>query len=174
MEAPTRACSATYCTGAGTSAPWQLQHPQTGSFTKGTTVPQKVDSVRPSNSAVLEHQLPAIQTELEKQRRCRIAQRDELTVDATEAAGTRDECRLQVTRVLQVAAESAMGEIDAALERLQNGSYRICERCTEPIPFERLEVLPITRLCTPCQYLADSGRLRTWRRSNTLSVSRLQ
>jgi RNA polymerase-binding transcription factor DksA len=40
---------------------------------------------------------------------------------------------------LQVAAESAVGEIEAALERLENGSYGICKRCTEPIPFERLE-----------------------------------
>jgi hypothetical protein len=40
-------------------------------------------------------------------------------VDATEAVATGDECRLQVTRVLQVGAESAMGEIEAALERLE-------------------------------------------------------
>ena len=90
------------------------------------------------------------------------------------AVATGDECSLQVTRVLQVAAESAMGEIEAALERLENGSYGICERCTEPIAFERLEVLPMTRLCTPCQYLAESGRSRTWRPSNTLSVSRIR
>jgi DnaK suppressor protein len=109
-------------------------------------VHQKSDSVRPSDSAVLEHQLPALQAELDKQRRCRIDQLDELTVDATEAVATGDESRLQVTRVLQVAAESAVGEINAALERLENGSYGVCERCTEPIPFERLEVLPMTPL----------------------------
>jgi DnaK suppressor protein len=137
-------------------------------------VHQKIDSVRPTNSAVFEHQLPAIQAELDKQRRCRIEQLDELTMDATEAVATGDECRLQVTRVLQVAAESAMGEIDVALERLENGSYGICERYTEPIPFDRLDVLPMTRLCTPCQYLAESGRSRTWRPSNTLSVSRIR
>ena len=128
---------------------------------------QKIDSVRPTNSAVHEHQLPAIQAELDKQRRCRIDQLDELAVDAAEVAATGDECSLQVTRDLQVAAESAMGEIEAALERLENGSYGICERCTEPIPFERLEILPMTRLCTPCQYLAESGRSRTRRPNKT-------
>ena len=87
---------------------------------------QKIDSVRPTNSAVLEHQLASIQTELDKQRRCRIDQLDELTVEATEAVATGDECSLQVTRVLQVAAESVMGEIDVALERLENGSWRSC------------------------------------------------
>jgi DnaK suppressor protein len=137
-------------------------------------VHQKIDSVRPTNSAVLEHQVPAIQAELDKQRRSRIDQLDELTVDAAEAVATGDECRLQVTRVLQVAAESAMGEIEAALERLENGCYGICARCAEPIPFERLEVLPMTRLCTPCQYLAESGRSRTWRPNDTQSVSRIR
>jgi DnaK suppressor protein len=158
--------------------PWQRQHPDRpgnhASSTKGTTVHQQIDSVRPTNSAVPEHQLPAIQAELDKQRRCRIEQLDELTMDATEAVATGDECRLQVTRVLQVAAESAIGEIEAALERLENGSYGICERCIEPIPFERLEVLPMTRLCTPCRYLAESGRSRAWRPSNTPSVSRIR
>jgi DnaK suppressor protein len=137
-------------------------------------VHQKIDSVRPTNSAVLEHQLPAIQTELDKQRRCRIDQLGELTVDAAEAVATGDECRLQVTRVLQVPAELTRGEIEAALERLENSCYGICERCTEPIPFERLEVLPMTRLCTPCQYLAESGRSRTRRPNNTVSVSRIR
>jgi RNA polymerase-binding transcription factor len=57
-----------------------------------------------------------------------------------------------------MAAEAALSEIDAALQRLENGSCGICERCAEPIPGERLEVLPMSRLCTPCQYLAESGR----------------
>jgi RNA polymerase-binding transcription factor DksA len=137
-------------------------------------VHQKIDSVRPTNSAVLEHQLPALQAELDKQRRCRIDQLDELTVDATEAVTTGDESRLQVTRVLQVAAESAVSEIDAALERLGSGCYGICARCTKSIPFERLEVLPMTRFCTPCQYLAESDRSRTWRPSSTLSVRQIR
>jgi hypothetical protein len=32
----------------------------------------------------------------------------------------------------------------------------------------------MTRLCTPCQYLAESGRSRTWRPSDTVSVSRIR
>ena len=134
---------------------------------------QKIDSVRPTNSASVEHQL-SVGAELDKQRRCRIDQLDGLAVDAAEAVATGDECRLQVTRVLQATAESAMGEIEAAMERQVNGYYGTCEHCTEPIPFERLEVLPMSRLCTPCQHLAESGRSRTWRPSNTLSLSRIR
>ena len=112
------------------------------------------------STAVLERRLPAIRSKLVEQRRFRIEQLEELKVDAAEALAITDQPRLQVTRVLESAAESVLGEIDAALQRLDDGSYGICEHCLKPIPLGRLEVVPMTRLCTPCQYLADSGRFR--------------
>ena len=114
-----------------------------------------------STAGLFGRQLPAIRADLDKQRRFRTEQLEELAVDAVDAAepmATADQNRLQVTRVLTLAAETALSEIDAALQRLEEGSYGICERCTEPIRWERLEVLPMSRLCTPCQYLAESGR----------------
>ncbi|MPY30997.1 molecular chaperone DnaK [Streptomyces adustus] len=42
-------------------------------------------------------------------------------------------------------------EIDAAFTRVQDGSYGDCEGCAKPIPVERLEILPHTRYCVPCQ-----------------------
>jgi len=36
-------------------------------------------------------------------------------------------------------------EVDAALRRLQQGTYGICERTGMPIPLERLRALPWTR-----------------------------
>jgi DnaK suppressor protein len=121
---------------------------------------QEIDVVQTQRSAVLEPQLPAIRSELDEQRRFRIEQLEQLRVDAAEAAGSADEPRLQVTRVLESAAKWALSEIDAALQRLEDGSYGICEHCGEPIPWERLDVLPVTRLCTPCQYVAESDRYR--------------
>jgi DnaK suppressor protein len=67
-----------------------------------------------------------------------------------------------------------LSEIDAALQRLVDGSYGICERCAEPIPCERLEVLPMTRLCTTCPYLAESGRSPRSRDGQTRSGSRIR
>ena len=119
-------------------------------------------------------QLPAIRAELDQQRRFRTEQLEELAVDAAEAVAAADQNRLQVTRVLTLAAESALSEVDAALQRLVEGSYGICERCAEPIPWERLEVLPMTRLCTPCQYLAESGRSPRSRNGQTRSGSGLR
>lgn len=36
---------------------------------------------------------------------------------------------------------------------------RPCESCRKPIPAERLEVFPNTRLCTACQAKSDRGEL---------------
>jgi len=40
--------------------------------------------------------------------------------------------------------------IDSALERYEEGKYGICEQCQQEIPYERLEVLPYTTVCTEC------------------------
>lgn len=122
---------------------------------------RQIDPVRAARSAAaFERQLAAIRSELMQQRHFRIDQLEELTVAAEDEVATADEPRLQVARVLTLAAESALADIDAALRRLEEGAYGTCERCAEPIPWERLEVLPMTGLCTPCQYLAESGRSR--------------
>ena len=133
---------------------------------------QEIDAVRTAtgSDAEFEHQLPAIRAELDQQRRFRLEQLEQLAVGA-EAMATDDQARLQVSRVLTLTAESALEDIDAALQRLERGSYGTCERCAEPIPWERLEVLPMTRLCTPCQYFAESGWSHRSRNGQTRSGS---
>ncbi len=41
-------------------------------------------------------------------------------------------------------------EIDAALRRIDDGSYGDCERCEEPIDPRRLDADPTARLCIDC------------------------
>ena len=134
---------------------------------------QKIDAMRTTigSPAGFEHQLPAIRAELDQQRRFRTEQLEKLAVDAAEAVSTADQNRLEVTRVLTLAAESALEDINAALQRLEEDSYGICQRCAEPIAWERLEVLPMSRLCTPCHYLAESGRPQRSRNGQTRSGS---
>jgi RNA polymerase-binding transcription factor DksA len=43
--------------------------------------------------------------------------------------------------------ETELGDVEHALERLQDGSYGICELCGDPISESRLEALPATRAC---------------------------
>ena len=41
-------------------------------------------------------------------------------------------------------------EIEAALTRLDAGTYGLCERCGEPISDARLEARPVARTCIRC------------------------
>jgi len=47
-------------------------------------------------------------------------------------------------------------EIRAALARIEDGSYGLCERCEEPIPAKRLDALPYARMCVHCQSAVEA------------------
>jgi RNA polymerase-binding transcription factor DksA len=40
--------------------------------------------------------------------------------------------------------------IEAALTRIKNNTYSVCQQCSETILPERLEILPYTPLCKDC------------------------
>ncbi|SEQ86762.1 TraR/DksA C4-type zinc finger protein [Piscibacillus halophilus] len=42
-------------------------------------------------------------------------------------------------------AEEELSEIEHALEKMENGTYGICERTGRPIPEERLKAMPTAR-----------------------------
>ena len=52
-----------------------------------------------------------------------------------------------------------MGVLNAALKRIERGTYGICEECSEKIPTKRLEAYLAARLCVSCK-----GRLEKVRR----------
>ncbi|HSC51885.1 MAG TPA: TraR/DksA C4-type zinc finger protein [Gaiellaceae bacterium] len=58
---------------------------------------------------------------------------------------------------LEENVERALGEIDAALQRIENGTYGICVNRGEQIPVERLEAIPWTTLCIDCKRLQERG-----------------
>ena len=43
-----------------------------------------------------------------------------------------------------------LAEVEAALARVEAGSYGVCEECGSPIGDARLEALPVARLCIAC------------------------
>jgi RNA polymerase-binding transcription factor DksA len=47
-------------------------------------------------------------------------------------------------------ARDHLREVDAALARLDDGTYGRCEVCGEPIPGPRLEARPVARTCVGC------------------------
>ncbi|SMQ71340.1 TraR/DksA C4-type zinc finger protein [Agreia sp. VKM Ac-1783] len=50
---------------------------------------------------------------------------------------------------------AASEAVDAALERIADGSYGICTRCGQPIGFARLEARPEATLCIACARAAE-------------------
>lgn len=57
--------------------------------------------------------------------------------------------RSQVAALIEQ-AERHLAEVEAALARLEQGSYGVCERCGEPIAPGRLEARPTARTCVAC------------------------
>jgi DnaK suppressor protein len=47
----------------------------------------------------------------------------------------------------------ALGEVEAAIDRLAAGTYGLCERCGRPIAPARLEAMPAARRCIACASL---------------------
>ena len=50
-----------------------------------------------------------------------------------------------------------LGEIDAALQRIDEGSYGLCVKCGRPIGVERLEALPWATLCLDDKRKQEQG-----------------
>jgi RNA polymerase-binding transcription factor DksA len=48
-------------------------------------------------------------------------------------------------------------EVDAALGRIESGTYGACERCGKSIPAARLTALPYTRYCAACSEATNDG-----------------
>ncbi len=49
--------------------------------------------------------------------------------------------------------EGLLEQVEAALDRIEKGSYGRCEECGQEINGERLEALPFTPYCVPCASL---------------------
>jgi DnaK suppressor protein len=48
-------------------------------------------------------------------------------------------------------ARAQLEAVDAALRRLDEGTYGRCTRCGRPVAAERLEAIPWAELCIDCQ-----------------------
>jgi DnaK suppressor protein len=57
----------------------------------------------------------------------------------------------EINFILSDRERAKIKRIDDALERLDEGSYGVCESCGLEIAEERLQAMPFTRLCRDCQ-----------------------
>jgi RNA polymerase-binding protein DksA len=81
-------------------------------------------------------------------------------VQFDEESGEGDTLNIERERdlALSASARQAVDEIDRALERMDAGSYGICERCGNRIAVARLEALPYAALCIDCKSREERRR----------------
>ncbi|MBV8257883.1 MAG: TraR/DksA C4-type zinc finger protein [Actinobacteria bacterium] len=58
---------------------------------------------------------------------------------------------------LEENSRQVLSEIDAALQRIEDGTYGICTNCGREIPVERLEAYPWASLCIDCKRESERG-----------------
>jgi len=72
-------------------------------------------------------------------------------VDTEPDEGDADIFEREKTAALIAVLERRMQDIEHALRAIEKGQYGTCERCSNPIEPERLEVKPDAILCLNCQ-----------------------
>lgn len=103
----------------------------------------------------------AVRRELERERAVLISEMGDLTLvtrdpSATIGFGKRvgEGTTEAITRIERVGAatalESKLNDVQRALEKLDEGTYGLCDRCGRVIPAARLEARPSSVLCAPC------------------------
>jgi DnaK suppressor protein len=84
------------------------------------------------------------------------------TTAATNGQGETEHTAIDIERrvnsVLKDNAGEALDEHAAALVRLENGTYGLCQDCRRTIPVERLFAIPTASLCVSCRERRDGTR----------------
>jgi len=61
------------------------------------------------------------------------------------------EINLAITGRLRERERGLINKIDAALDKIEDGSFGTCESCGEDIGVKRLEARPVAELCIDCK-----------------------
>ena len=97
------------------------------------------------------------------------AQRELTGASAHEVTDRKDDATqrqlLDVGDVLEQRDFDEMAQVEAALQRLDGGTYGDCADCNKPIAMQRLRVQPSALRCAPCQaareHAVDGSSSRT-------------
>jgi DnaK suppressor protein len=64
----------------------------------------------------------------------------------------------EIDLYLSAQARATVVEIDRALQKIEDGTYGVCEQCGDTIPDARLQALPYAALCVTCKSGGLSSR----------------
>ena len=80
----------------------------------------------------------------------RRAEENEDLFEALAADGSIEAGERQSARLAAAQADAIAEEAHRALQAIDDGTYGRCRVCGKPIPFERLEAIPMTDSCVTC------------------------
>ena len=80
------------------------------------------------------------------------SENDDVPADIAAQASEREK-----DQVLSQNVQHMLNQIEFALERVDDGTYGICEMCGVEIPEERLERIPWVSTCVDCQTMIEQG-----------------
>jgi DnaK suppressor protein len=104
----------------------------------------------------------AIRRDLERQRKAMLEEAVGGLADPNGQAAFPDvsdqasaEAEQNFTMRIREREQRLIKKIDEALDRMDQNTYGICERCEEEIPYPRLKARPVTTLCINCKTLEE-------------------
>jgi len=68
-----------------------------------------------------------------------------------------DNADQELTASLLGSDKDTLDQIDAAIKRIEDGSYGLCETCGMKIPKSRLDAIPYAALCIHCASQGEEG-----------------
>lgn len=117
----------------------------------------KLEQVQATANAVAENIQQILQTLLAEMQRLReeIAKHAQLAQDRAMSGNDIGDDGLEIEQVsknlaLKKHLERLLAQIEAAVRRIEQGVYGLCERCGQAINPERLQALPYATTCLSC------------------------
>jgi len=108
--------------------------------------------------ARLEHERASLHSDIEALAIDNQAQQDDYGVGNHMADDATEVFTRERDIALRSNAQDLLAQVDAALERMDEGRYGICARCGQKIPPDRLEALPYAIYCVTCQSQVEHER----------------
>ncbi|MFE9169149.1 TraR/DksA family transcriptional regulator [Streptomyces kebangsaanensis] len=106
--------------------------------------------------------LAALRENLDEQRLFRQEQLQQISAVAVSRADAvlqrQAASQVEVRVKLAASARMVLADVEAALARMDEGSYGTCHLCRRPVERERLAIVPQARYCARCQQVREAGR----------------
>jgi len=84
-----------------------------------------------------------------------------------------EEREREISFILTDRDRGKLQAIEDALDRIDDGSYGVCESCDQEIAEGRLQAMPFTRLCVQCQADRETEAKQSRRGEETSAYRRL-